>query len=71
MSWLQEKYPIGKQVQVEHPATDKPEAATVTAWTVEGDAAHPTVPTGIMVKFQDGHFVDVPMGRLEKDGSGT
>jgi len=65
--WLQKKYKIGSKIKFPHPHNDDIEDAQIVLHTADARGRI----DGARVKFSDGTWIDVPVGRFHKDGSGT
>lgn len=70
-SWLRQHYKIGQIIKAPHPANNEMRDAKITNFTVDKSAnSFSNNPNGIMVQFEDGVFMEIPMGLLNEDGSG-
>ncbi len=71
MNWITKNYPVGSKIEVPHPGTPHNQPCEVTAHTVD-NVSHPMSkgPTGIMVQFEDGVYIEVDQGYLNEAGGG-
>lgn len=71
MSWLTKNYPIGRKIEVPHPTEPGYAKGEIVNHTID-TVSHPMAqsPTGIMVKFPTGQFMEIPASLLDEDGKG-
>lgn len=71
MNWIIKNYPKGSKIEVPHPATTGNQPCAVVNHTVD-NVSRPMSkgPTGIIVQFDDGVFIEVEQGYLNENGGG-
>lgn len=72
MSWLKQNYKIGQAIQAPHPRDDQRQEAKITSHTTDAvSCPFPKGPTGIMVQFGDGVYMEIERGYLNESGGGV
>ena len=71
MNWITKNYPKGAMIEVPHPAAPHNQPCQVVNHTVD-NVSRPMSkgPTGIIVEFDDGVYIEVDQGYLNEDGGG-
>jgi hypothetical protein len=72
-NWITKNYPKGSQILVPHPSVPYNQPCVVVNHTVD-NVSRPIMskgPTGIMVRFDDGVYIEVEQGYLNEDGGGV
>jgi len=70
MNWIKENYKVGETIEAPHPRLNENQKAIITTLTVDPLNFPKAATSGVMVRFNDGVYMEIDSGYLRESGGG-